>query len=718
MSDLALMLPPTDLSNRSEVDVVDDQWRWYERVRDSHSTAVEKMIKNDKYFRGEQWSTADAAKLDAEGRPHITINMILSTVNTLLGEHALKRANVVFEPSRGGTGPVAACLSKLWEVCENFNKFFYEEQEVLSNGLIQQRGWFDIRVEPGEKFQPVVRIRSIDGIEVIMDPEAKKYDPTEWAFVGRTWWESLDGLQRDFALTDLQVAQLMAMGDENPYGTDMVTYSQNTFGGENHTSAWSAGEEDSAKNSRRRYRVLEREYYVRAAVHLFVDPRTGDSRDVPDGWDTVRMHTFAQENGLFIHRMHKNRVRWTVTAGTVVVFDGWSPYRTFTKRPFFPYFRPGNPFGVVDNLISPQEQLNKIASQELHVINTTANSGWIVPKGSLVNMTVEELKRFGSSTGTVLETNPLKGKPEKIQPNQIPAALDRAENKALMNLMNISGVNPQQPTREPAKSMNGHVMDFLVDRTNVQTQVIMENLARTREMVVDKFVELVQDFMTAEQIVYMTGDLDGGEELIMNQVTAAGEVLNDVTQGTYKAVITMVPARDTYRENQLIEALALTTQGVPLRPERLVLLSSIEGREEIAAEVAADAGRGPVDPMQQQMAQQADMLNFQMLAEQVRELSAKINNLDSQTVLNQAKAQAAVSTVDVMMAGIEADVVTKRETNGLRQVLAQLSAASRMDSAALSSQTRLAMQQIKQASPMKPPASTGMPAPGSARAEE
>ena len=43
-------------------------------------------------------------------------------------------------------------------------------------------------------------------------------------------------------------------------------------------------------------------------------------------------------------------------------------------------------------MISPQEQLNKISSQELHIVNTTANSGWVVESGSLSNMTEEELE--------------------------------------------------------------------------------------------------------------------------------------------------------------------------------------------------------------------------------------------------------------------------------------------------------------------------------------
>jgi hypothetical protein len=109
------------------------------------------------------------------------------------------------------------------------------------------------------------------------------------------------------------------------------------------------------------------------------------------------------------------KVRWTVTADTVVLHDDWSPYDHFTLVPYFPYWRRGKPFGMVRNLISPQEQLNKISSQELHIVNTTANSGWVVESGSLTGMTADDLEEHGAETGLVLEYNRGSTPPAKIQ---------------------------------------------------------------------------------------------------------------------------------------------------------------------------------------------------------------------------------------------------------------------------------------------------------------
>ena len=81
----------------------------------------------------------------------------------------------------------------------------------------------------------------------------------------------------------------------------------------------------------------------------------------------------CQEVWLSIISKMQKKVRWTVTCDKVVLHDDWSPYAGFTIVPYFAYFRRGRPFGMVRNLLSPQEQLNKIGSQELHIVNTTAN---------------------------------------------------------------------------------------------------------------------------------------------------------------------------------------------------------------------------------------------------------------------------------------------------------------------------------------------------------
>ncbi|MGY2436793.1 portal protein, partial [Escherichia coli] len=91
--------------------------------------------------------------------------------------------------------------------------------------------------------------------------------------------------------------------------------------------------------------------------------------------------------------------------------------------------------------ISPQEQLNKLSSQELHIINTTANSGWQVEENSLVSPSADELQARGAETGLVIVRRRGTAALEKIQPNQIPSGIVHAADRAATNMMYISNVN-------------------------------------------------------------------------------------------------------------------------------------------------------------------------------------------------------------------------------------------------------------------------------------
>ena len=135
----------------------------------------------------------------------------------------------------------------------------------------------------------------------------------------------------------------------------------------------------------------------------FVDVGTGDTRMVLPDWDAQRTAAHLPEPQSGADQKLVQRIRWTVVADNVVLHDDWSPYKHFTVVPYFPYCRRGRTVGLVENLIGPQELLNKVSSQELHVVNTTANSGWKVKRNALQKMSVAELEQRGAQTGLVLE---------------------------------------------------------------------------------------------------------------------------------------------------------------------------------------------------------------------------------------------------------------------------------------------------------------------------
>ena len=63
--------------------IASNQWDRYVRARDNgHAQYIDLAKRCDAYYRGDQWQEEDISALEAEGRPALTINTILPTVNT------------------------------------------------------------------------------------------------------------------------------------------------------------------------------------------------------------------------------------------------------------------------------------------------------------------------------------------------------------------------------------------------------------------------------------------------------------------------------------------------------------------------------------------------------------------------------------------------------------------------------------------------------------
>jgi hypothetical protein len=617
--------------------IAQTNWDRYTRARDrGHSKYVEIAQKCDDFYMGKQWSEEDKQSLEDEGRPALTINNILPTVNTALGEQANRHADIKFKPKRGkATEAVAEVLTKLTDHILDENHFSnHLEPMVYADGLIQDRGYYDVRLSFDEVIEGEVDISVENPIAVIPDPDATSYDPRKWNEVFITRWMSVDQIGEKYG-EDKKNELINSVGSET-FGKDSVELAKNTFGGEDHQPS----DADMLDGSRiKNIRVVERQFYKTKTERHFVDPYTRETRRINPEWQDDHIENVRAQFDLKIIARKKRAVYWVITADKVVLHDDWSPYRSFTIIPYFPIFRRGKPIGMVRNLLSPQEFLNKSRSQELHIVNTTANSGWIIEEGSLANMSTEDLEERGAESGLVMATNPGFKEPSKIKPNPVPTGVDRISTKGAMDIKEISGVNESMLGMEAA-DVSGIALEQRTARGQVQLQLPFSNLEFSRQLLAEKILELVQDFYTQERIYHITNYSEPEqprEEMIINQ-EAAGDIVNDLTVGEYDTVVSSTPARDSFNEAQFAEALSLRNAGVMIPDHVVVEHSHLQRKHEVARLLKDMAGLGEVTEEQAQMQQMQQQLAMQREMLELEELSAKIEQLQSNALLNNAKA--------------------------------------------------------------------------------
>lgn len=576
----------------------------YSYVRDNgHTKFVEKADKCDRFFRGEQWDPNDLAALKAVRRPALTINKILSTVSNVLGEQINNRAEISFRPRSGANPDTADVLTKVFKQISDNNQLDWKRSDMFADGVISSRGFLDIRLGYGDNMQGEVKIENLNRKNVLIDPDADEYDPDSWGEVFVTKWLTADDIAVMYSKEDAELLRNRS-NSAFPYGYDSIQFGRERFGEQNITMNVSGYD---MSNVMRSVRVIERQFRELDNQKHFMDPRTGDTRPVPEDFDRNRIAYFVDNFGLQVIKKLTRRIKWVTIADNVVLHNEWSPYKHFTVVPFFPHFRYGKTIGIVENLLDPQELLNKTTSQELHVVNTTANSGYKVKAGSLSNMTVAELEEKGAQTGLVIEVN---GDPDKdvqkIAPNQVPQGLDRISYKAEESIKSISGISD---------SMQG------MDRADVAAKAIqakrqagstnlvkpLDNLTRTDFIIARNVLDLVQEFYTEPRLMTITHDAVTGESETFsvnqpNEEDPYHEILNDLTLGEYDVVVTSVPHRETLEDSQFEQALSMREAGISIPDDVLIDSSRLVHKKDIIKKMQA-AAQSPEAQAQAQLQQ-------------------------------------------------------------------------------------------------------------------
>ena len=569
--------------------IASEQWyryRWM--VERGHYQFLEKAYKCDQFFAGQQWEQADLNALKLAKRPAMTINKILSTVGTIMGEQIYNRSEVIYRPQNGAPSSTAESLTKLWMNIAQNNQLPWVRSDVFADGIIRSRGFYDVRMRFNDSMQGDIEISQLNSKNVIIDPDAEEYDPDFWNDVIISKWVTPMDIALLYSEEDAEYFKTKSESSF-PYAYDSIERVRDRFAGPYLTNSY-YGVVDSTF-VRRNVRLLERQYKQMTKQKHFVDIRTGEMRPVPDAWDRERIGALlAKTNGQVnvINKLVK-RIRWTVTADNLVLHDDWSPYKHFTVVPYFPHFRSGTTIGIVENLLGPQEILNKVSSQELHIVNTTANSGWKVKAGALRNMSLEELEQSGAQTGLVLELDEINNA-EKIQPNQTPTGLDRVSYKAEEHIKTISNVSDSMQGFD-REDVAAKAIAYKQQRGSVNMTKVLDNLERTDFILARNALDLIQTYYTEQRIINITHDdiLRAPEQLTINELNPeTGEIMNDLTLGEYSITITSQPYRATMEDSQFEQARALREIGVAIPDSVLIENSRLQRKADIVKQMAGD----------------------------------------------------------------------------------------------------------------------------------
>lgn len=634
------------------------QWQRFVYARDNgHLAFLEKAHRCDQFTIGNQWTTEDLDSLRKQRRPALTINKILSTVSTILGEQINNRSETLFRPAAGATPELAEAMTKVWMQIAQNNQLPWVRSELFCDGLIRSRGFVDQRLDFTDSMRGEMRITNLNSKNVLIDPDADEYDPDKWGDVQTTKWLTADDIALLYSEDD---AELLRNRDGSTfmYGADSMERVRDRFGGSQLSASYMLSNEQS--DALRNIRVIERQHRKLDKQLHFVDTRTGDMRVVPTSWDRNKIASVLEKAGQHVSTTKKliKRVRWTVTADNVVLHDDWSPYKHFTVVPYFPFFRYGQTVGVVENLLGSQELLNKVSSQELHVVNTTANSGWKLKSGSLKNMTVGELEQRGAQTGLVVELDDISNA-EKITPNATPQGLDRISYKAEEHIKTISSVSDSMQGFD-REDVAAKAIAYKQQRGSVGQSKALDNLERTDWILARNGVDMIQEYYTEERLVSII-HLDArreNEQITVNQQDpVTGQIVNDLTIGEFSIVITSTPAQASMEDSQFEQAMALREAGINIPDSVIIEASRMLRKADIIKEIEGDleSEEAQAAAALKQRAAEAEVATLEAEAMD-KQASAKLRMAQVEKTIAEAQATAADAGAD---GGVDAEKVDR-----------------------------------------------------------
>ena len=612
-----------------------------------HQAFLTKAKRCNNFYLGEQWEPGLKRALESRGFPALTLNQIYSIYNSIYDHYASQQVDFLVKARRrGASSATAEMLTRLIDIILDENNYHTSvEPQLFDDGNIETRGFLDVRMDYSENVLGEIRITTQDPRMVVIDPDAREYDPETWTELFIERWMSLNDIEdyygkaaRQKLEAHFQAGVLVSGSNINYHNTSDATFGgtpYNMFG----TGTGSTGNKvDLARL--KSVRVIERQYRRARKVKQLVSLVTGDTRTVPPHVTQEQLAILTQKFNLAVREVTQPEVRWTITADSLVVHDDWADMEHFTLIPYFPIFRRGTSTSPVAQLLDPQEYLNKLESQLLRSVNSSANSGWQYEAGSIVNMTDEEFKAQANQDGLVVVRRKNSAPVEKINSNSPPTGLDNAGREIFQMIRSISGVEALLGTA-PSSELAGVTLKRSQNAAEGSLQRVFDNLALTRRLLGERIIDLIQSNYT-EPRVFMAADLNLGEVTDPNQlkqvlqinVRAAGKIINDVTLGEYALNVGSAPRRDTANEMQFAQLIALRSAGIQIPDYRILERANIHAKSQIVEESKQAQGFAPPTPEQAAVQQ----LKLREMVAQVSNAEATVQKLISEAEVNQAKA--------------------------------------------------------------------------------
>ena len=558
-----------------------------------------------RFVAGDQWDAKDRANLQAKNRPVLVFNEVLPQVDLVSGMARQTPVGYRAYP-RGGEDQVVstiatACLAYAMERTQGAQALY----RGYDDGVITGRAWWEIGLDTtytadllGEVYLGRVRPMAI-----VEDPGAERLDRQDAEFIAKAAWAHEAAAKRRW-----------------PEHRDAFNIGDWLTGvGPSPIEGWSTDKQQIYLDAKtKQVRLLYVWYKVPKTRYVVTDGALGHTTESETGREAEaflrtarRAHT--TELGPFEDRyktveIKSHSLRVATMTGWRILDDQPHPIAGARLFPFVPMLAHNytdEPFGLVRNIKDPQREINKRRSTFLHIMMTSANSGWKVHAGSMSKAKIRSLEEHGADSGLVL-VHTGNFPPQEIIAKTMPNAYMEYDAIMSNSIRKTTSINAELAGQTTQQTVSGAAITARQRGGLVGLQGFVDAFAFARTQIGMHLLQWIQHYYDEQKIRNVLGDLlaQGQAEELPGGAAEIQQVLaNEKAIETFKRMrqteldVVLMPdaTPPTIRATQFADLMQLRQAGFPIPPEIILDASDAPKKDAIRRALKAQ-GVGPPLP--------------------------------------------------------------------------------------------------------------------------
>lgn len=560
---------------------------------------------------GKQWRDQDKLTLERAGVPALTINKIQPNIFMISGYQRQNRPDIVAYPEGDEDSLYAEVVTRLIHNAVKVSDAQYKQSEQFEDGVICGEGWIEPYIDySNDLVNGELRVKKCNPLNIFVDPASVEYDLSDAEYV----------IKVSTGLTKNQVHKLFP--DKKKLIEKIGNRTLTINSGDNASlvqaldyphvdepGGTGSGDEYSKEDL---YDLVEYQYKKYVSKYIVADKQIGDMKEAKD-LDEAQLYV-DQKNTIsgevvakVIHRIVPE-IWFCSLVGDTVVDEFISPFypkwKGYSLIPFFAHrvtvpIKDGNEFrvqGIVRSLKDPQRELNKRRSQELRILNSTANSGWLAEQDTWVKKS--DVEKYGSTPGVTLEYKSGRQKPERITPAPLSQGHAQLAAENTQDMKEISGINSDLLAMNKTDA-SGRAIYLRQQQGIVMLQRILDNFSLTTKLLGRFILSQLGEIYTVERAVKVCGtafikdnfskpvmqpspvdgqpvpvlDATGQMQMEVDEegvVALFNTVLNDIESAKYDVTVDETNASPTVKYGNYLMLAEMAGKGMPIPPDVLV----------------------------------------------------------------------------------------------------------------------------------------------------